>query len=197
MPGLAGRSSAKRPCSRSRSASSTRRTVRLGAMIPLYGAMFSHSAAALMLSHVLRMIAACARRQDRSDRPNRIYHRTFRAAFMTSRTSRHGSTLVSSVAESNAPVSMARLMECTRCGEQRWRKFTRRPETLRGAFAPRAHEARKHRSLPRHRGRRTTGSAPIPADAEAIARPLRSSWSAGRIPGHPLILRASCVTSAP
>jgi hypothetical protein len=44
----------------------------------------------------------------------------------------------------------------------------------------------------------TGGSAPIPADTEATARPLRSSWFAGaRIPGHTLILRASCVTRAP
>jgi len=37
------------------------------------------------------------------------------------------STLVSSIAGSNAPVSMARLTEHTRCGERRWHKSTRRP----------------------------------------------------------------------
>jgi hypothetical protein len=44
---------------------------------------------------------------------------------MISRTYRHGSTLVSSTAKLNAPVSMALLMGRTRCSEQRWRKFTR------------------------------------------------------------------------
>ena len=52
-----------------------------------------------------------------------------RAAFMISCTSRHDSTLGSSIAGWNGPVSMARLTGRTLCGEQRWHKFTRRPAT--------------------------------------------------------------------
>jgi hypothetical protein len=49
-----------------------------------------------------------------------------RAAFVTNHTSRHGSTLASSIAGSTAPVSIDQLTGLTRRGERRWRKFTRR-----------------------------------------------------------------------
>ena len=50
-----------------------------------------------------------------------------RAAFMTSRTSRHDNTRGSSTIGSSARVSTARLTGPTQCGGPRPRRFTRRP----------------------------------------------------------------------
>ena len=52
-----------------------------------------------------------------------------RAAPATSCTSRHGSTLASSIAGSSEPVSIARFMAPTRCGGRKRRRFTKRPAT--------------------------------------------------------------------
>ena len=49
--------------------------------------------------------------------------------------------------------SIARHMERTRCGGQRWRRFTRRPSNLRAVqLLLGTYEARKYRPLSRHRG---------------------------------------------
>lgn len=61
--------------------------------------------------------------------PQETVNTSSQAAFMGSRIYPRGSTLASSIAGSNVRGSIARRMGRTRCGGQRWRKFTRRRAT--------------------------------------------------------------------